>query len=692
MKTNFAYLSLCFLCLLWACAPQKPLPTALEAEKPAEIKMPADQLLFESAEDSYVRKSYEAARDQYAAYLRQFPQGDAAALVLMRLGEIHTILKAYETAREAYRKLIDEHPEDALVSDAKVGILETYNGEGKFNEAIQYSFGIPDKTFTEGQLLRKETLLGDAFLAIGSWANAFYFYGQVYSRSTGPIKDHTLIKLKDLLPQLTRVQTTHLLSWLEDPVLRGHLLYQLGLLNIQDVRTEYAIEALNRLADEYPEHEQAEPAKALLVKIYQSSIQSPYTIACLLPLSGPYNIYGNRALNGIELAFGEYSRNHAQSPIRIVIKDTGSDPHQAMLAVQEIDQENAAAILGPIITAESAAYEAQSRGIPIILFTQKEDVTRIGNFVFRNFITPKMQVDALTEFALKKHGLNRFAILYPNDNYGKIFMNLFWDALLEAGGQVAGVESFDPEQTDFAEPIKKLVGLHYPIPEDLDMPFELLPERLDDTHSYLHAEAAFSAFFSEYYKNIPELFYHRHEKAYGPLAAENGLESPKRRESEPIIDFEALFIPDAPKKAGLIIPQLAFYDIEKVLLIGTNLWHSGTLLEMSRQYVQGAVLPDGFFDKSSEPRVQAFTRAFERTFGTKPGFIEAVAYDSAGILFQVLSNTDIQFKSRLKDELLDLAAYPGVTGTTSFDYDGDALKKPYILKVQGNRFVEVQTP
>jgi ABC-type branched-subunit amino acid transport system substrate-binding protein len=103
-------------------------------------------------------------------------------------------------------------------------------------------------------------------------------------------------------------------------------------------------------------------------------------------------------------------------------------------------------------------------------------------------------------------------------------------------------------------------------------------------------------------------------------------------------------------------------------------------------------LPDGFFDTSETPHVRAFTSAFERTFATRPGFIEAVAYDSARIIFQTLSNTDIHFKSRLKDELLNLVDYPGVTGKTSFDYKGDALKKLYILKIKGNRFVEIQVP
>jgi len=301
-------------------------------------------------------------------------------------------------------------------------------------------------------------------------------------------------------------------------------------------------------------------------------------------------------------------------------------------------------------------------------------------------------VNTMATFAVKNLGLNRFAILYPDENYGKTFMNLFWDAIIAQGGQVAGVESFDTEQTDFAESIKKLVGLHFKIPEDLELSFELLPERSDGMDQDLNADADPFAFFPEFVEIIPELFYQWPQTEYGPLVAQDDLELTQTEEPEPIIDFEAIFIPDAPKKAGLIIPQLAFYDIEDILLIGTNLWHSRNLLKMSRQYVQGAVLPDGFFDASDTPNVQAFTSAFEQTFATRPGFIEAVAYDSAHIIFQMLSNTDIHFKSRLKDELLSLVDYPGVTGKTSFDYKGDALKKLYVLKIKGNRFVEIQNP
>ncbi|MCP5051601.1 MAG: ABC transporter substrate-binding protein, partial [bacterium] len=138
-----------------------------------------------------------------------------------------------------------------------------------------------------------------------------------------------------------------------------------------------------------------------------------------------------------------------------------------MMALEELYHDQVAAILGPIVTSEIAGREAQLMGVPIITFTQKDNIPEIGDKVFRNFITPDMQVQTIASFTVQTLGLSRFAILYPDETYGLTYMNLFWDKLLELGGTVVGVESYKPNQTDFMDPIKKLVGIYYEIPEDL---------------------------------------------------------------------------------------------------------------------------------------------------------------------------------------------------------------------------------
>ncbi len=406
-------------------------------------------------------------------------------------------------------------------------------------------------------------------------------------------------------------------------------------------------------------------ADDLIQQIKQSALFNRYTLGCLLPLSGPYQKIGFQALKGIELALGQFSTQTSGPQMNIIVKDSGGNAEQTRAAMQELVDEQVAAIVGPIITAEIAAAESQANKIPIMTLTQKDNITSIGDYVFRNFITPRMQVSNIVDYTTSTLGLYRFAILYPDEPYGITFMNLFWDELIANGGKIVGVESYNPQHTDFAEPIKKLVGLYYDIPEDLKQDADLSVAQAGGQSD--------------------------RDQALDPdnTADPQSEQDADEQEPEAIVDFDAVFIPDYPKTAGLIIPQLAFYDVKDVYLLGTNLWHSDVLIKMAPQYVQGAIMPDGFFAGSSVPVVQNFVSIFEETYQEKPGFIEAVVYDSAMMLFGVLAQPDIRFKSDLKNTLLSMDVFMGVTGPTQFDENGEAQKQLHLLRIKGRGFVEL---
>jgi len=99
-------------------------------------------------------------------------------------------------------------------------------------------------------------------------------------------------------------------------------------------------------------------------------------------------------------------------------------------------------------------------------------------------------------------------------------------------------------------------------------------------------------------------------------------------------------------------------------------------------------MTDGFFAESASKHVRDFVRIFQETFNEKPGFIEAVAYDTANILFQMVSRPDIRFRGVLKNRLKELSDFRGTTGPTIFDENGDVLKELYLLQIEGSRFVE----
>ena len=643
---------------LWACAP-----------KMAPVRLDPADALFSRAEKMLQAESYPEALDAYSEFLKKYPDRPLADAALMKIGSVYAILGDNEKARNAYERLMAEYPESIFVPDARIEILTTYYNQGYYEEVIAQAAGLIEVLVSRGHFLRVYGLLGDTYMALGAPKDAVYYYILAIGKAGDPDKETILITLKDALRHLGSADLVSLISPLKDDVPKGYLMFQLGLNYTEEEKYNEALTVLSAFIEKFPMHENVPQAKSLSASIHKKSVYSRYTIGCLLPLSGPYKIYGNRALTAVELALNQFSANNSGSSIKVIIKDTASDPAKAEMAVNELYDENVAAIIGPFITAESAATAAQNKGIPIITLTQKDNITRIGDYVFRNFFTPGKQVETLVSFVVDTLGVKKFAILYPDEKYGTTFMNLFWDQVIAHGGSVVGVESYNPTYTDFADPIKKLVGLYYEVPEDLKI--KDLAADVQENNETVTDRPIDSL-------EVP------------PAEDDKNIESEENEKPEAIVDFDAIFIPDAPTKAGLVIPQLAFYDVKDTYLLGTNLWHSDRLIAMAGQYVQGAVIPDGFFAEDAAENVKNFVGIYQKVFDQKPGFIEAVTYDTAMILFQMVSRPDIRFRSTLKNELERLTDFKGVTGLTSFDADGEVRKRLYLLQIKGNRFFQLE--
>ncbi len=643
---------------LWACVP-----------KMAPVRLDPGDALFSRAEKMLQAESYPEALDAYSEFLKKYPDRPLAAAALMKIGSIYVILGDNEKARNAYERLIAEYPESISVSDARIEILTTYYNQGYYEEVIAQAADLIEVLVSRGHFLRVYVLLGDTYMALGAPKDAVYYYILAIGQAGESEKETILITLKDALRHLGSADLVSLISPLKDDVPKGYLMFQLGLNYTEEEKYNEALTVLSAFIEKFPVHENVQQAKSLLASIHKKSVYSRYTIGCLLPLSGPYKIYGNRALTAVELALNQFSANSSGPSIKVIIKDTASDPAKAEMAVNELYDENVAAIIGPFITAESAATAAQNKGIPIITLTQKDNITRIGDYVFRNFFTPGKQVETLVSFVVDTLGVKRFAILYPDEKYGTTFMNLFWDQVIAHGGSVVGVESYNPTYTDFADPIKKLVGLYYEVPEDLKI--KDLAAVVQENNETVTDRTIDSL-------KVP------------PAKDHENIESEENEKPEAIVDFDAIFIPDAPTKAGLVIPQLAFYDVKDTYLLGTNLWHSDRLIAMAGQYVQGAVIPDGFFAEDASENVKNFVGIYQKVFDQKPGFIEAVTYDTAMMLFQMVSRPDIRFRSTLKNELEKLTDFQGVTGLTSFDKDGEVRKRLYLLQIKSNRFFQLE--
>lgn len=366
-----------------------------------------------------------------------------------------------------------------------------------------------------------------------------------------------------------------------------------------------------------------------------STNENVIPIGVILPLTGRYADFGEAVLKGILLGaevFGSISEGFL--PVEIVLRDSQGDPQKAVEAVEELARnEGVIAILGPLLgkTSIPAAKRAEELKLPLITFTQVEGVTGIGDYIFRNSLTPSMQAKAIVKYAVEDLGIRRFGVLHPNTSYGKSLTEYFKAEVKRLGGEIVRVEEYKSHQTDFGE-------------------------------------------------NIKRLFLIKEEGVKGAKGKVKGF-------TPPVIDFEALYIPDYFDRIILIAPQLAFYNIKGIQLLGSNGWNSPKLIEMGERFTEGAIFVDSFFPHSGDAKVTSFVKEFKESFGIEPGILEAQGYDTVRMLLSLIRTEGIREREALKEGLGRIKHFSGITGDTSFNERGEAVKELYILKVEGRRIV-----
>jgi branched-chain amino acid transport system substrate-binding protein len=638
--------------LLASCASKKVIkpykPRQLEKSPPVAAVSPGDEL-YSTGEKYYLEKSYQDALNTFQKYLSTFPKGSRTAETLLRIGDIYTATEKPSQALPYYQRLASEYPNNASAKLAELGVLASLFAIGDYQKVIELGQLYIKKYRSSDASRQAFEILGDAYSRVDLPIEAANAYTRVLEKSSGPDSARIIQKLKDVVPQMAVSDVNDLLSRLESSQVKSEILLLAGQKYLEMGKTEDAYSVLTELTEQYPKQDAAAQALRMLQDLKTQSASQRHVIGCLLPLTGTYEAYGKKALKGIELAQNQFALLNPDALLTIRIKDTESDPQKTITAVKELAESGVAAIIGPVATADIAAAEAQKYGIPIITLTQKDQITRIGTSVFRNFMTPGAQTDALVSFTIKKLGLSRFAILYPDEPYGINFMNLFKEQVASEGGSVVAIQSYNPRQTDFRETLQNLSSRYSPVP--------------DNSKSSGAVK--------------------RMESAAAPAidAAHSSSE-----------EFEALFIPDSPQKLAVIVPQLAYGNLRPSYLLGTNLWHSLKLIHTGGPSIQGSILPDGFFAESPSETVQKFVREFQNAYKESPGYIEAVSYDTAMMMLQIVGNPNIHFRSSIIKELLRPDGFSGVTGNYRFDNDREVQNKLFLLQIKGEEFVEIPSP
>jgi ABC-type branched-subunit amino acid transport system substrate-binding protein len=420
---------------------------------------------------------------------------------------------------------------------------------------------------------------------------------------------------------------------------------KLGWKALAEDRKELARQWVAEVLNGPPGFAYRDEALTLLSQLTDTS-QLQRAVGVLLPLSGRYAAFGKLVQRGMEQARNDF---RPAVPVRFLYRDTAGDPAVAAQQVAELAiGERVLAIAGPLVgnAASVAAQRAGREQVPLLTLSQKEGLAGTSPYVFRNSLTAQLQVETLVEYAMGELGMSSFGILHPETRQGQMMADLFGNEVERRGGTLVERQSYLPEQTDFRRQVRLLQGLDPDAPDEEDEPAE-------ETE---------------------------------PGAEDQETEVAEEEEPPP---FEVLFLPDYADRISMVAPQLPFYGLEGVQLLGTNGWNDPQLLKTAGKFVEGALFVDGFFRHSPYPFIQEFAEKYFAAYGEDPTILEAQGYDAAGILLTLLNDPRNNSRAGLRWALAQMQIYPGVTGATRFDYMGEAVKTLFLLKIQDGVVVQM---
>jgi branched-chain amino acid transport system substrate-binding protein len=352
----------------------------------------------------------------------------------------------------------------------------------------------------------------------------------------------------------------------------------------------------------------------------------------------------------------------------VLVRDSAGEPARAAAAVRELaSHDDVIAIVGPLLSAEceAAAREAEDQGVPLLTLTSRQEIPLERPNVMRLRTTPDDEVHYLVNYAVTELGATRFAVLYPKDAYGLGMRDRYWQAVESLGGQVVGASSYEVADVDFAEPIREMIGYVLLTPAE--------HRALRQRKKLLERGRRLEPHVAAVVRKV----------AYAILG-------PEGEPLPPRVDFDVLFIPDAHDKVVLIAPQLAFHDLDHVQLLGSSGWNHPDLVRIARGHVRGAVVATSFHVDSPFPFVSRFVERYVATFGSQPDSYSAHGFDATElVLLQLEEGRDS--RKQVLEGVLRVNGYPGPSGVFSFVEDGNARKRPFLLRVRGGRLIPLDS-
>ena len=157
------------------------------------------------------------------------------------------------------------------------------------------------------------------------------------------------------------------------------------------------------------------------------------------------------------------------------------------------------------------------------------------------------------------------------------------------------------------------------------------------------------------------------------------------------VNPDIIFIPGYLREMALQLKQAKELGIRKPFL-SISTFYDSKIFELSGDASEGVLFSSPAFDTSSAvPEIVKFVTLYKSRYNNQiPDILSGYGYDVVNIAAHAFTTATNITSENIKASLYQIKNYPGVTGKTSFDANGDVIKELRIMQVKNGKFVPYQ--
>ncbi len=188
--------------------------------------------------------------------------------------------------------------------------------------------------------------------------------------------------------------------------------------------------------------------------------RTPVTVGAILPLSGPHAGYGSSIKKGLVLALAHELGKPQKGAytIRILYRDSRSDPEQGRQAMRELIKESGVPLVITVSSEVTLACAPLARNTETVLITARgtaPDITNQGKWVYRNSSTDVMEAYSAASYLLQTSSAP-IAMAVSRRPHGQALAAAFEKYYNGKKRPLAARFEFDPRAEDYGELVAAL--------------------------------------------------------------------------------------------------------------------------------------------------------------------------------------------------------------------------------------------